>query len=249
MPEATWQSLSDRPSQWRLFAGASVVVLAICAIVAEAGCEGFRAWSISHPIAVSIGIGAGFILFTALVIERAIEALEARRWHIPALLAIDAYVFSADRAARRIHEKVVEELKALDSPPAGTWVFRLSEALELLADQRHLRLRALSDLVREEADELAFMAMQVGATASRPGHFDDATERIFLEQGRLARVAELCNFLSFLGSGFSGPDAIALRRQAAAKAEETSGLMEAFLSELSTLRLQVGEQDDLYGIS
>ena len=137
----------------------------------------------------------------------------------------------------------------MSSPPAGTWVFRLSEALKLLADQRHLRLRALSDFVREEADELAFMAMQVGATASRPGHFNAATERIFLEQGRLVRVAELCNFLSFLGSGFSGPDAIALRQQAAAKAEETSDLMEAFLAELSTLRLQVGKQGDLYGIS
>jgi hypothetical protein len=249
MSDPMWQSLVDQPSRWRLTIGAALIFLAICAVTAEAGCSSFRAWSVSHPVAVAIGVGAGLVLFTALVIEHAIGALEARRWRIPSLLAIDAYVYSADRAAQRIHRKVKEELKALDSPPGGTWVFRLNEALELLVDQNCLRLGVLSDFVREETDELALIAMQVGATASRPGHFSDAIERIFREQGRLAKMAELCHFLSFLGSGLSGPDATALRQQAAARATEAGDLMEAFLTELSALRLQVGEQGDLYGIS
>jgi hypothetical protein len=218
------------------------VIAAICLELLSAD---FRCWAVDHPIAVAIGTGAALIGLTAFVVERLLAAREARRWRKPALFALDAYVFSADRANQRIHSRLVKEVKGLPSPPRGDWFFRFGEALTLIIEQRRLALLEISDFVRREADELALVAIQVSGTASRAEDLNDTLDRVFAEQARLARIAELCAHLSFLGAGFTGQNAERLRALASEAAKEAEELAEAFQNELATMRLQLQLLADL----
>lgn len=238
--------LFDHPSYWRWVLAGSIVLAAVVAICLELFSAGFRRWTVDHPVTVAIGTGAALVGLTALVVERLIAVSEARRWRTPALLGLDAYVFSADRANQRIHARLVQEVKGLPAPPGGGWVFRFGQALTLILEQRRLALLEISDFVRLEADALALVAMQVGGTASRAEGLNDSLERIFVEQARLARIAEIPAQLSYYGGGFNGPGAARLRSLAAEAANEADELAEAFQHELETLRLQLqvfGEPD------
>lgn len=133
----------------------------------------------------------------------------------------------------------MKEVKGLPSPPGGGWIFRFGEALTLIIGQRRLALLEISDFVRREPDELALVAIQVSGTASRTEDLNDTLERVFAEQARLARIAELCAHLSFLGAGFSGQSAERLRALAAEVTKEAEELAEAFQDELATMRLQL----------
>jgi hypothetical protein len=130
-------------------------------------------------------------------------------------------------------------VKGLPSPPGGSWIFRFGEALTLILEQRRLALLQISDFVRREADELALVAIQVSGTASRAEDLNETLGRVFTEQARLARIAEICTELSFLGTGFSGPDAERLRALADEGAKEAEELAQAFQDELATMRLQL----------
>lgn len=232
-------ALFDRPPRWRRLMAGVIGIAVAAAICLELFLADFRCWAVNHPIAVAIGTGAALIGLTAFAVERLLAAKEARRWRKPALLALDAYVFSADRTNQRIHARLAEEVKGLPSPPGGGWIFRFGEALTLILEQRRLALLELSDFVRGEADELALVAIQVSGTASRAEDLNDTLERVFTEQARLARIAEICTHLSFLGTGFSGPDAERLGALADEATKEAEELVQAFQDELATMRLQL----------
>lgn len=77
---------------------------------------------------------------------------------------------------------------------------------------------------------------------SRSDRFAGVLKRIFDQQDRLGKFAQLVHDLLFLGSGFSGPSGGALRARAEQTASEADELMEAFLLELAALRLAVAEE-------
>lgn len=238
-------ALFDRPARWRRLLAVVTALVAIAAICLELVSADFRCWAVNHPIAIAIGTGAALIGLTAFAVERLLAAREARRWRTPALLALDAYVFSADRTNQRIHARLVEEVKDLPSQPGGGWTFRFGEALTLILEQRRLALLKISDFVRREADELALVAIQVSGTASRAEDLNDTLGRVFTEQARLARIAEICTHLSFLGTGFSGPNAERLRVLADEATKEAEDLVQAFQDELATMRMQLQILADL----
>lgn len=237
-----WRPLGDRPSRVRWLSALLLVALACAAVALEVLCCPFRQWTATHPVSVTLAAGSVVVVFTALVVERVIATIEGRRWRLPSLLAVDAYVYSGDRAAQRIRRRVRDEVYALPSPPARTWPFRFCTALEMLVEQERERLDGISEIVREETDALAVIAMQVGSVTSRSDRFAGVLVRIFEQQDRLGRLAQLVHHLLFLGAGFSGPKGQALRDRAAATASDAEDLVQAFLAELAALRLAVAEE-------
>jgi hypothetical protein len=237
--------MTDPPSRAPWIPGVVVSFVLLTAVALEILCPAFRSWSVAHPIVVTSGCGALLVVLTALVVERVITRIEGKRWRVPSMLAIDTYLFTADRAVRRIHGRIEEKVNGLPSPPGPTWIFRLNEALELILHQKRIHLLDLSDYLREAADELALVAMQVGGVVSRSDQFTGAVHRIFAQQARLGRLAEICVHLSFLGSGFGGSSDASLRRRAADMLSEAEELMQTFLDELATMRLQVAVEEEI----
>jgi hypothetical protein len=236
---AQWRHLAEVPRA-RLIVGAVLLFVTISAAALESLSADVREWSVGHPIAVALISGGILILITALVVEHAIAVLESRRWRTASLMAIEAYVFSAERARRRIHAEVKRQVQNLPTPPTD-WTFQLRDALELILDQQRLVMRVLSDYARLQTDELAVVAGHATAALSRHLPYADGVERVAAQQARLGSIAAQINFLSFLWTGLQGQDAPAAQRHIDRVLDEIVETDAAFYRELEDLHLGVGE--------
>jgi hypothetical protein len=232
-----WLPLGRRGSRARL-GGALVLAALLAAVVAlEFASPCFADWTVGHPLTVTVLVGLAVVDLTVAGVEHAIATREGRRWRLPALLAIDAYIYSADRAAGRISARINETAEELvpSRHPGGP--LRLTDVLELIVRGDSDRFDGLSALVREEADALFPLAVQAGSVAARSDRFALDARRIFDEQDRLGQLAETLNGLRFLGR----PRNEAARTQVTRREEEAERILRSFLGELANLRIAVAE--------
>ena len=213
---------------------AAVLVAAGVLVYLELRCASTREWLVAHPFTVALGAGLALLALTVLAVERLFALVESRRWRSSALAALDAYLFSADRAVQRIVDRLLDLVRTLPAPPQGEP--RVSEALEMLLEQDRPRLVALSDFVREQTDSLAVVAMGAVATLTRHEPLVPAVERIAEQQRRLAEVADRANFLSFIGGGYGGPHDAKLKEHAAEHMASVQKGLQMFTNELHEMR-------------
>jgi len=218
---------------------AAAALLAFAVVVAtilELTTPAVRDWLMRRPLTVGVVAGVVVFLIGLLAVERFIESFEARRWHKPALVALDHYIFSADRALRRVTGRITSLVRDLpDRPVSGA---RYSTMLQYLVEYDRDCLRGLSDFVRERLDELGVVAMQSAVIVARYPPYAEVVDRIFDEQRRLGRVAERINHLSFVGAGFGGPNDVNSRELAAEWSEAAAQQLQGFIDELHDLRMQ-----------
>jgi hypothetical protein len=238
---AAWRPLGRRASRARLSGALLLAALLAAAIVLELVSPCFASWTVGHPLTVTVLVGLAVVALTVVGLDHVIATREGRRWRLPTLLAIDTYIYSADRAARRIYARIEKTAKEVAPSPGPAGPLRLAAILELIVRGDRHRLGELSDLIREEADALSAPAVAAGSVAARSDLFAADARRIFDEQDRLGRLAEALNGLRFLGGGLGGPSDEAVRRLVIRNEEEAEGILQAFLDELANLRTAVAE--------
>jgi hypothetical protein len=211
----------------------------------ELGLACFRRWLISHPFTVALGAGLIVVALTLLGVERVFGIIESRRWRSAALVALDHYVFSVDRAVQAIYERINEIVRALPQPPAHD-PGRVGLKLELILEQRPEAFEELSDFIREQADALGSTAMVAASTVARHEPYAEMVRRIFLQQQRLGDAAQMCHGLLFTATAVRNSGSEKLKPLLARYVREVEQLLEAVVDDIHTIRLQVMEarEDD-----
>jgi hypothetical protein len=240
----SWQELGacNERSWLRIAAIAAIGLLGLTVLGLELWCSTVREWLIAHPATVAVGTGLAILIVGALGLEPLLRRIEAHRWRQPSLLVVDNYIFSAERAAQRIRDRLLELVKGLPSPP--TSVPSISHALGALVEQDRDQLRDLSDYVREQVDELGTVAMLAPSIIGRYAPHLGAVEDMFKEQHRLGRLAEHIHFLAFVGDGLAQPEGQAFQEFVDEHRQAADRLLTQFVHELHRLRLQVLQARD-----
>ena len=118
-PASACHDVDLRPPRLRhsTFLVALDVAAGLLWILADLTTRGVQRWSVRHPVTVSSAVGLMLLVITVFAVERWLAVNESKRWRAPALMALDAYVFAADRVARRITHRLSELVRALPNPP------------------------------------------------------------------------------------------------------------------------------------
>jgi hypothetical protein len=245
-PASAWHDLDQRPPRLRhsTFLVALDFAAGLLWILAELTVRGVQRWSVRHPVTVSFGVGLMLLVITVFAVERWLAVNESKRWRAPALMALDAYVFAADRLARRITDRLFELVRALPNPPRIEPRFEAAVALLLAQTVSDAREGPAGELARFARDETTVMAMTATVTSdmvARHQPFASVIQVIGEQQQRLATLADLLGGMSRM---MAGPD-YAHDPRWAAEIERDTGTVFAHLNDylevLQTMRTQVLE--------
>jgi len=208
-------------------AAALVVILAIVALTAEHASTAVSAWAVNHPITVAIATGVALAAMTILGVQRFLARKEAQRWHRPALEAVNAYLFTADRAIRGIWEVLEERAQAAAS--AGRASSDLDKLLVALAETEPDVLRDCADDVRDRASTLASTVMAVSAVVAHDPALMGIVTLLGEGQRRFDDIADICRHLAWVNPLLTGEH----RETARVHAEETAAKVPNLLREIN----------------
>ena len=178
------------------------------------------------------------LVLTVFAVERWLAFTESERWRSPALMALNAYVFAADRVGRLINDRMLELVRELPSHPHEP---RLNDALVFLLAQPVTPagdgpVHKLAVFARDETSALTITAAVMADMVARHQAFAWVVKTIAQEQQRLADIADRLNGMSRMLAGPARASDPKWSNTIERQTTEVFSLMQTYLEVLNDLR-------------
>jgi len=148
---------------------ALLVVVLVAIVASELLSDPAQIYWRQHPMVATLGSGILFALLTALVIEQARDNQKSRTRAKPALLALNSYLFAADRATQALSQAIDTHVAQI--APSKEMPAELGRAVELKAifDADPVWFQEFSRLAEEQTQVTAAVLVQtIGLVSQYP---------------------------------------------------------------------------------